>query len=151
MPPHEVLDEELAERYPLVLMAPAGRFFLNSTFGSIDWHRSKMGPVTVHLHPEDAEARGLSDGDGIRIHNDRGSFVGQARVNDAARPGVAFMHKSHWPKLVEGGANANATTPERDADMAGAPTFHDNRVEVEPLYAGARRAEATLTTASRAG
>jgi anaerobic selenocysteine-containing dehydrogenase len=151
VPPHEVLDRELAERYPLVLMVPAGRFFLNSTFGSIDWHRSKMGPVTVHLHPEDAEARGLADGDGIRIHNDRGSFVGQARVNDAPRPGVAFMHKSHWPKLVEGGANANATTPERDADMAGAPTFHDNRVEVEPLYAGARRAEDTLATASRAG
>jgi anaerobic selenocysteine-containing dehydrogenase len=148
VPPHEVLDEDLAERYPLVLMVPAGRFFLNSTFGSIGWHRSKMGPVTVHLHPDDAEARGLADGDGIRVHNDRGSFVGQARIDDAARPGVAFMHKSHWPKLVEGGANANATTPERDADMAGAPTFHDNRVEIEPVYAGTRRGEGSLATAS---
>jgi anaerobic selenocysteine-containing dehydrogenase len=150
VPPHEVLDQVLAERYPLVLMAPAGRFFLNSTFGSIGWHRGKAGPVTVHLHPEDAEARGLLDGDGIRIYNDRGSFLGQALVDDAARPGVAFMHKSHWPKLVEGGANANATTPERDADMAGAPTFHDNRVEVEPVYVAARAADASVATASRA-
>jgi anaerobic selenocysteine-containing dehydrogenase len=133
VPPHEVLDDELAERYPLVLMAPAGRFFLNSTFASIDWHRSKMGPVLIHLHPDDAAARGLADGDGVRIFNDRGSFVGQAVLDDAARPGVAFMYKSHWPKLVEGGANANATTPERDADMAGAPTFHDNRVEILPV------------------
>jgi anaerobic selenocysteine-containing dehydrogenase len=148
VPPHEVLDEELAERYPLVLMVPAGRFFLNSTFGSISWHRSKMGPITVHVHPDDAEARGLADGDGIRIHNDRGSFLGQALVDDAARPGVAFMHKSHWTKLVEGGANANATTAERDADMAGAPTFHDNRVEIEPVYVAARTAEASLATAS---
>ena len=68
----------------------------------------------------------------------------------AARPGVAFMYKSHWPKLVEGGTNANATTPERDADMAGAPTFHDNRVEIEPVYVAGRMAEASLATASRA-
>jgi anaerobic selenocysteine-containing dehydrogenase len=142
VPPHEVLDEELAEHYPLVLMAPAGRFFLNSTFASIDWHRSKMGPIEIHLHPDDAAARGLSDGDGLRVFNSRGSFVGQALVDDATRPGVAFMYKSHWPKLVEGGANANATTPERDADLAGAPTFHDNRVEIlrvaAPVPAGTR-------------
>jgi anaerobic selenocysteine-containing dehydrogenase len=133
--PHEVLDEELAGRFPLVLMAPAGRFFLNSTFASIDWHRRKMGPIEVHLHPHDATARGLVDGDGIRIFNDRGEFLGQALIDDAARPGVAFMYKSHWPKLVEGGANANATTPEHDADMAAAPTFHDNRVEIARVYA----------------
>lgn len=133
VPPHEVLDAELADRYPLVLMAPAGRFFLNSTFASIGWHRAKMGPIQVHVHPQDAEARGLEDGDAIRVRNDRGSFLAQAVVDDAPRPGVAFLYKSHWPKLVEGGANANATTAERDADMAGAPTFHDNRVEIEPV------------------
>jgi anaerobic selenocysteine-containing dehydrogenase len=139
VPPHEVLDVALAARYPLVLMAPAGRFFLNSTFASIEWHRRKTGPIEVHVHPEDAEARGLAHGDGIRIFNDRGEFLGRVAVDDAARPGVAFMFKSHWPKLVEGNANANATTPERDADLAGAPTFHDNRVEIEPLRVQAER------------
>lgn len=149
VPPHEVLDEELAARYPLVLMAPAGRFFLNSTFGSIDWHRGKMGGIRVHVHPDDAAARGLEEGDGIRIFNDRGAFVGQVTIDDAARPGVAFLHKSHWPKLVEGGTNANATTPDRDADMGGAPTFHDNRVEIEPVYA--RREAAMLAGAAVSG
>jgi anaerobic selenocysteine-containing dehydrogenase len=139
VPPHEVLDGVLAARYPLVLMAPAGRFFLNSTFASIEWHRRKTGPIEVHVHPEDAEARGLAHGDGIRIFNDRGEVLGRVAVDDAARPGVAFMFKSHWPKLVEGNANANATTPERDADLAGAPTFHDNRVEIEPLRVQAER------------
>jgi anaerobic selenocysteine-containing dehydrogenase len=147
VPPHEIVDGELAERYPLVLMAPAGRFFLNSTFASIGWHRSKMGPVQVHLHPEDAEARGLADGDEIRVRNDRGSFLARALVDDAARPGVAFLFKSHWPKLVEGGANANATTPERDADLAGAPTFHDNRVEIEPVAPRTTAAEPALAAA----
>ncbi len=130
VPPHEVLDTALAAQYPLVLMAPAGRFFLNSTFASLDWHRRKMGRIQIHLHPRDAAARGLADGDALRVYNDRGSFVGEALIDEATRPGVAFMYKNHWPKLVEGGANANATTPERDADMGGAPTFHDNRVEI---------------------
>jgi anaerobic selenocysteine-containing dehydrogenase len=142
VPPHEILDEELAERFPLVLMAPAGRFFLNSTFASLPWHRSKMGGIAVHLHPDDAAARELADGDPIRVFNDRGAFLAQALVDDAARPGVAFLYKSHWPKLLEGGTNANATTPERDADMRGAPTFHDNRVQVEPLPVAGRRSTA---------
>jgi anaerobic selenocysteine-containing dehydrogenase len=133
VPPNEVLDGRLAERYPLVLMAPAGRFFLNSTFASLPWHRKKMGAIAVHLHPLDAEARGLTDGDPIRVFNDRGSFLAETLVDDAARPGVAFLYKSHWPKFLEGGANANATTAEHDADLRGAPTFHDNRVEVEPV------------------
>ncbi|MGD9763521.1 MAG: molybdopterin-dependent oxidoreductase [Candidatus Binatia bacterium] len=130
VPPHEILDQHRAARYPLVLMAPAGRFFLNSTFASIGWHRHKMGRIQVHLHPQDAAARGLKAGDALRVFNDRGAFLGEAVIDDAARQGVAFMYKNHWPKLVEGGANANATTPTRDADLAGAPTFHDNRVEI---------------------
>jgi anaerobic selenocysteine-containing dehydrogenase len=141
VPPHETLDGGRAERYPLVLMAPAGRFFLNSTFGSIDFHRQKMGPPQVHVHPDDADARGLADGDEIHVFNDRGSFFAQVLVDDAPRPGVAFLYKNHWPKLV-GGVNSNATTPERDADMAGAPTFHDNRVEIEPVSLRAPRAAA---------
>jgi anaerobic selenocysteine-containing dehydrogenase len=137
-PPHEVVDEALRTRYPLVLMSPAARFFLNSTFASLDWHRRKTGPLTVHLHPDDAAARELAAGDPIRVFNDRGAFEGVVSITDATRPGVAFTFKSYWPKLVPGGANANATTPERDADLGGAPTFHDNRVEVEPLAARPR-------------
>jgi len=133
VPPFEVVDEELAARFPLVLMAPAGRYFLNSTFASLPWHREKQGGLLVHVHPDDAGERGLGDGDAIRIFNDRGAFLGQTLVDDAARPGVAFVYKSHWPKFLEGGTNANATTPERDADMRGAPTFHDNRVQIEAL------------------
>jgi anaerobic selenocysteine-containing dehydrogenase len=147
VPPAEVLDGELAARYPLVLMAPAGRFFLNSTFASIDWHRRKSGPPCVHVHPDDAEARGLGDGEEIRVFNDRGEFRAQVLVDDAPRPGVAFLYKNHWPKLVAGGANANATTPERDADLAGAPTFHDNRVEIEPVAPRGEPAEAELALA----
>ena len=64
------------------------------------------------------------------MFNDRGSFSAVVAVSDATRAGVAFTHKSYWPKH-NGGANVNSTTAERNADLGRAPTFHDNRVEVE--------------------
>jgi anaerobic selenocysteine-containing dehydrogenase len=149
VPPHEAADPELAERYPLVLLAPASRFYVNSTFASIPWHRRKTGPPRVHLHPEDAVARGLETGDPIRVWNGRGSFLAEAVVDDAARPGVPFTFKTQWPKLSPGGANVNATTPERDTDLGGGPTFHDNRVEIEAVRTAAR-SELAAAVAGRA-
>jgi anaerobic selenocysteine-containing dehydrogenase len=141
--PHEVGDDELAERYPLVLIAPASRFFVNSTFGSLPWHRRKTGSPIVHLHPEDAAHRGIETGERIRVWNDRGAFTAEARVHEATRPGVAFTYKVQWAKLSEGGVNVNATTPERDTDLGGGPTFHDNRVEVERVVVAEERLAAT--------
>jgi anaerobic selenocysteine-containing dehydrogenase len=130
VPAHEAADEELARRYPLVLLAPAGRFFLNSTFAQLEWHRGKQGPPTLFLHPEDAAARHLEDGAAVRCHNDRGDWVAALAVSEATRPGVCFTLKTQWPSLSPGGTNVNACTPERDTDIGGGPTFHDNRVEV---------------------
>jgi anaerobic selenocysteine-containing dehydrogenase len=146
VPSHEVADAALAERYPLALLSPAARFFVNSTFASIPWHQGKVGPIRVHLHPVDAAARGIEEGARVHVRNDRGSFEGQAILSEAARPGVAFTYKSHWPKLVKAGMNPNATTPERDADLGGSPTFQDNRVEVELVGPSTTEAQALPLT-----
>ncbi len=129
-PPAEVLDDALAARFPLVLLAPAGRFFLNSTFGSLPWHLGKQGGPAVHLHPADAAARGLAAGDRARVWNGRGAFHAHVVLDDAARPGLAFTYKVPWRRLAADGENMNAVTIERDADLGGSPTFHDCRVEV---------------------
>jgi anaerobic selenocysteine-containing dehydrogenase len=129
VPAHEAADTELAERFPLVLISPASRFYINSTFASLAWHRAKTGAPVVHLHPDDARARGIEAGDLVRLWNDRGELVSEAVLDTAARPGVAFTYKVQWPKLSPHGAHVNETTPERDTDLGGGPTFHDNRVE----------------------
>lgn len=147
VPPFEGADVSLSERYPLVLLCPANRFFVNSTFASLPWHRRKAGPLAVHLHPDDALERGLDEGDPIVVHNDRGEFEATVTIDDATSSGVAFLYKSHWPKLLQGEANANATTPERDADLGGAPTFHDNRVEVTGLRTRRAPRERSVATA----
>jgi anaerobic selenocysteine-containing dehydrogenase len=137
--PHEAQNAELAQRFPLVLLAPAARFFLNSTFAASDWHQTKMGPPTLVLHPTDAAARGLAAGDDARAYNDRGAFVARVVISDATRPGVCFTLKTPWAKLSSGGANVNAVTPVRDTDLGGGPSFHDNRVEVVIAALGGER------------
>ena len=117
--------------FPLVLIAPAARYFMNSTFASLPWHAGRMGPPRVHLHPDDAARRGLVDGDPVRVHNERGSFQAAVAVDGATRPGVAFTYKAYWARLSPDRANVNAVTAVRDTDLGGGPTFHDTRVEVE--------------------
>ena len=128
-PSFEGGDADLAQRLPLLLLTPAARFFLNSTFADIPFHRAKVGSPTVFLHADDAAARGIVDGDRVSVFNDRGSFEAAAAIHPHARHGVAWSYKAYWSR-TERGPNVNATTPVRDADMGGSPTFHDNRVEV---------------------
>jgi anaerobic selenocysteine-containing dehydrogenase len=133
VPPYEAADNSgpLAEAYPLALIAPASHHFLNSIFANKEALRDKQGPLRIALHPDDAIARNLRAGDEARIYNDRGVFYAEIEITEGVRPGVVVGSKGYWPKLLEQGANANATVGERDSDMAGGAVFHDNRVEIE--------------------
>jgi anaerobic selenocysteine-containing dehydrogenase len=132
VPPVEVADTERAERYPLALISAASHEFLNTQFGNNPELRRRSGGLTVRLHEDDAKARGLTDGQRVRVGNDRGAFEATLKVSDQVRTGVAATSKGHWAKLA-GGANANAVVDERDTDLGGGPVFHDTRVEITGL------------------
>jgi len=123
-------ETDLGRRYPLALIAPAAHYFLNTTFANVSEHAAREGAPAIVLHPADAAARGLRDGDPARVYNDRREFSATVVVSDRVRPGVAAGRKGFWPKRLAGAANANATVAERDADMGGGAVFHDNRVAV---------------------
>jgi anaerobic selenocysteine-containing dehydrogenase len=78
-------NPELAKRYPLAMISPPARNFLNSTFVNVKSLRSAEGEPHLDIHPDDSAARGIADGDMVRIFNDRGSFIAKARVTDKAR------------------------------------------------------------------
>ncbi|WP_232667703.1 molybdopterin-containing oxidoreductase family protein [Pseudonocardia sp. TRM90224] len=128
-PSAEVDDPGLAARFPLVLIAGASHYFLNTVFGNDPRQQRRAGGPRIRLHPTDAAARGISDGQPVRIFNDRGEFTATAEITDRVRPGVVATTKGHWPKLL-GGDGVNATVDERDTDMGGGAVFHDNRVQV---------------------
>jgi anaerobic selenocysteine-containing dehydrogenase len=135
----------------LALIAAASHWFLNSMFANAPAQQRRAGEPTVALHPADAAARGLADGDRVRVGNERGSFEALLAVGDAARRGVAATTKGHWPKLLAGGANVNAATEERDADLGGGAVYHDCAVWVRPAAAGnGARAHAAAGAAASA-
>jgi anaerobic selenocysteine-containing dehydrogenase len=133
IPPYEsaASNPELAKRYPLAMISPPARNFLNSTFVNVQSLRATEGEPHLDIHPNDAARRGIVHGDMARIFNDRGSFVARARVTDKAREGLVVGLSIWWKKLASDGKNANEVTSQRLTDMGRAPTFYDTLVQVE--------------------
>ncbi|MFP4890677.1 molybdopterin-dependent oxidoreductase [Paraburkholderia sp. EG304] len=131
--PYESADgsPELAARYPLAMISPPARNFLNSTFVNIESLRATEGEPHLDIHPADARARGIGDGDQVRIFNDRGSMQARARVTDRAREGLVVGLSIWWKKLAPDGRNANQLTSQALTDLGGSATFYDCLVEVE--------------------
>ena len=121
----------LALKYPLAMISPPARNFLNSTFVNVQSLRATEGEPHLDIHPVDAAARGIAHGSMARIFNDRGAFVCKARVTDKARQGLVVGLSVWWKKLARDGKNANEVTSQRLTDMGRAPTFYDTLVQVE--------------------
>jgi len=121
----------LAAKYPLAMISPPARNFLNSTFINVQSLRSTEGEPHLDLHPDDAAPRGIASGDAVRIFNDRGSFIAKARITDRTRIGLVVGLSIWWKKLTADGRNANEVTSQRLTDMGGGPTFYDLLVQVE--------------------
>jgi anaerobic selenocysteine-containing dehydrogenase len=122
---------ELAAKYPLAMISPPARNFLNSTFVNVQSLRATEGEPHLDIHPLDAASRGIAHQEMVRIFNDRGSFVARARVTPKARAGLVVGLSVWWKKLASDGKNANEVTSQRLTDMGRAPTFYDTLVQVE--------------------
>ena len=130
---------ELAARFPLAIISPPARNFLNSSFVNVVSLRDTEGEPHLELHPQDAAARGIVEGDRVEVFNDRGSFMLRARVSEKARPGVVVALSIWWKKLAADGKNANEVTSQRLTDLGGGATFYDCLVEVRMAGSGTAR------------
>ena len=100
--------------------------FLNSSYSSPEHHgRLERGPY-VELDPFDATARGLADGDLVRVWNDRAALTMPVRLTGRVRPGVVAIPWGWWGD----DANANALTNDTLTDWGGGVAFWDTLVEV---------------------
>ena len=122
---------ELARRFPLAMISPPARNFLNSSFVNVTSLRAIEGEPVLEISAIDAAARGIVDGGRVRIFNDRGSIVCKAVVGERARPGVVNGLGVWWKKLAADGKNGNELTHQRLTDIGRAPSFYDCLVEVE--------------------
>jgi len=132
--PLEDTRSALAHRYPLAMISPPARHFLNSSFVNVKSLRAVEGEPWLDIHPDDAAARGILGGGYVRVFNDRGSLELRARVSERARRGVVVALSVWWKKLARDGKNANElTNGETLTDMGRAPIFYDCLVQVEAL------------------
>jgi anaerobic selenocysteine-containing dehydrogenase len=139
IPPHESRESApvLAERFPLALISPAAHAFLNSSFANLAKQLRQEHQPFLEIHPEDAERRGIREGDQVRAFNERGMCELRAVITTRARPGVVVSPSVWWNKLSPGGTNINQLTSQSLTDMGGGATFYDALIEVEKVDAGA--------------
>lgn len=112
------------------MVSPPASSFLNSSFVNVDVLRKAAGEVTLEMHPDDAAARGIANGQTVTVFNGRGRFRARAVVGETVKRGVVVSLGVWWNKYTADGVNCNATTSTALTDLGGGATFFDNLVEV---------------------
>ena len=132
-PPQESprTNPALAAKYPLNILTPKNHAFLNSGYANIARQLGHAGEQSVMIHPNDARARGIAEGELVEVFNDRGRFQAEAQVSDEVRPGVVGL-AARLLGVVQSrcGRSVNVVNGSRYADMGRGPTFSDTLVEV---------------------
>ncbi|CAK7255533.1 Dehydrogenase [Shinella sp. WSC3-e] len=127
-PDHVAIIETPDADHPFRLATSPARTFLNSTFTETKGSREREGRPEVMIHPEDAAANGIADGDIVQLGNPRGDIRLHARVTDGAKPGV-LIAEGIWPNSAHlDGEGINVLTGADPVAPYGGAAFHDNRV-----------------------
>jgi biotin/methionine sulfoxide reductase len=96
--PSEGVGSPAMARFPLQLVAnqPATRLHSQLDFGATSLASKIKGREPVRIHPRDAEARGIGEGDIVRLFNDRGACLAGAVLSHTLRPGVVQLSTGAW-------------------------------------------------------
>ena len=112
--------------YPLALISPASERTISSMLSELP-----RPEVRLLMHPDDAAARGVTDGDDVRIFNASGEVRCKVQVGSWIRPGTTALPKGLWRRHTVNGFTANVFAPDALSDLGGGATFNDARVDVE--------------------
>ena len=105
--PIEWLGSKTAERYPLHMLSdqPADKLHSQLDHSPHSKATKVKGRQPITLHPDDAAARGIADGDLLRVFNDRGACLAAARLSDRIRRGVVRLSTGAWFDPADSGSN----------------------------------------------
>jgi anaerobic selenocysteine-containing dehydrogenase len=129
-PPAESRHGRQKSDFPLELLARKADNFLNSSFSNVPSVQAMEETNLLEMNSADARARGISDGETVKVYNARGEIFLKARVDGAVQPGVVSA-KLNWAKLGPGLRNINVLTSEKLSDLGNSATFYSVLVEVE--------------------
>ena len=129
-PPVESRHGKQGAAFPLELLARKADNFMNSTFADQPSIQEMEETNLLEIHSADARARGIANGETVRVYNRRGEIFLKARVDGAVQPGVVSA-SLNWAKLSPGFRNINVLTSEKLSDLGNSATFYSVLVEVE--------------------
>lgn len=115
----------LPSPYPLTLISPASGRMITSMFGEFN-----APEAALSIHPDDAGARGVADGDVVAVSNEAGTLTLSARLDASLRPGVCCIPKGIWLRDFQDRRSVNMLVPSGSADLGANACFNDARVEV---------------------
>jgi anaerobic selenocysteine-containing dehydrogenase len=116
------------DQYPLALISPSSDRTISSTLGELP-----RPDVKLSMHPDDAHARGLAEGDLVRIFNDLGEVQTTLHVAPTMKRGVVSLPKGIWRRSTRNSTTGTALVPDTLADLGGGACFNDARVQVASL------------------
>jgi len=127
------------DRHPLALISPANEKAISSSLYELT---RKTAVLTIH--PDDAHAREITEGDTIRVFNDLGTVTCHASLSPVVRPGTVALPKGLWTRHTLNGSTANALTPDTLTDLGAGACFNDARVQVERVAGASDRVSAAV-------
>jgi len=135
LPGHWAVIEEADDAHPFRLVTAPARNFLNSTFNETPGALARERRPEVMIHPDDAAAAGIQDGEEVVLGNQRGQVRIHARHYDGVRRGV-LVAESIWPNdAFPDGRGINTLTGADPAAPYGGAAFHDNKVWIKRALA----------------
>jgi len=124
VPRHVPLDQPEGS---LILISPASSKLINSMFGEF-----QSPSPAIAMHPADAAARGLTDGQQVQVASPLATITVPLAVNADTRPGVAVMSKGVWLRHHADGWGVNALTPATGDALVNGACFNDTFVTLTP-------------------
>jgi anaerobic selenocysteine-containing dehydrogenase len=114
--------------YPLTLISPSSERTISSTLGELP-----RADVKLTMNPEDAAARGLAEGDMVRVFNELGEVHCPLTVQPTIRRGTVSLPKGIWRRNTRNSVTGTALVPDTLTDIGGGACFNDARVQVGSL------------------
>jgi anaerobic selenocysteine-containing dehydrogenase len=130
LPDHWNVLETSTPDFPFRLITAPARHFLNSSFTEAPTSLRREKQPSVLINPSDAQSLKITNGDFIRVTNERGELEIIVEIFSGVSPGVLII-ESIWPNdAFKGGLGVNVLTGSDPAGPIGGAAFHDNRVKL---------------------
>ncbi len=122
-------EEADARRWPLRLLTAPGYFQSHTAYSAVTFLRTREGEPCCILHPDEADARGLTDGQRVRLFNDLGTVGLVLRVSDEVRPGVVLVPGQRPDEEAVSGT-INMLCSDRFTDVGEGATYQSTFLDV---------------------